>query len=344
MVDPASDAEREEGAVLFVVGPFTSWPPPHHSMVASGQFDAGHWTLWATPNRTLVGVVRFHRRGLTCIVESYPLTYVGSYAAMLGMTWSPDAQKLYADGVLVGSTVAADHVPAGMSIGETKRWLSVDLSKQNREMQRQRTEWANSLAPRKGRRKVSLGEAIRDLADAQSQLADMLKSFRRGDTYFASSLAALLRSLLSMPTKSMNPLLQRAAGLLDLPLIIYAKATGPSKIPARDSVRIFMQTHVLPTHEEATDSAMDLAYWLQLPTTLTRDRAYTNDETIRAIADTRGSHFDPSLEPLVDDLRAIMKGLSNYGPVTMYNDFLLSVARVADSLSSRVITAFHARR
>ena len=65
-------------------------------------------------------------------------------------------------------------------------------------------------------------------------------------------------------------------------------------------------------------AAMDIDVWLNLQHVSINGRDYTNNDVLRAVADTTGSHYDASIEPLVEALIPAAEIIDLYAPTLSY--------------------------
>jgi hypothetical protein len=79
---------------------------------------------------------------------------------------------------------------------------------------------------------------------------------------------------------------------------------------------------------------MDIDFWLQKKAARHQSKFYTNDEVIRAFADTEAAHYDVGIEPLVNALKSVRTGTND---MTMLHNYFLMVADCVVGLGSDLL-------
>lgn len=161
-------------------------------------------------------------------------------------------------------------------------------------------------APRHGQRLLTVEENIEALKKRTSILEDHLEMVGAGSVHHFDSLANDIRVLVCRGGRNFNPLLQRCAGHLDkmLPVFGYVQEDAPDIQEDFPEPVFHLVFNISPIANDALVE-MDIDVWLDTRAANIHGRAYTHNDVLRAIADTEGSHHDPSVEPILDLIKSI---------------------------------------
>lgn len=242
----------------------------------------------------------------------------------------PHELTVFANGVLIAST--NEILPEQIALPAARRRLMKDFTAENEAARAARKAAAATLSAGSGKRLRSLQEELHALADAKAQLADLLALVSQGHHYHVQGCLGLLRALIARGGKNFSPLLQRVAGRLDLPLIVFApiEADVPGELPFEEYCFEVTATD----HGEGT--AIDLDVWLDSPGVLFEGKQLTQNKLLRSITGATASHFDPYADPRQDTLEAMTLYVSNR-PISMTCAYALKLAECVVQLCERVL-------
>lgn len=335
----SAQPERFEGTGTLVLGPLSIWPPSQLSLVLAWQTDAGVVETWASPASTLTVVIK-PSRGEPARLESCPIHGVQTSAFFLCVRWKYPTIDIRVNEHWVASTDTTRPTVSFVNIPHALTpYVALDLTEENEKHQSARRNEMALIKLRPGRLTASRTKPFHDLANALRQLADQVLALRRGELHQDTALAARLRAVVCR-SKSSIPLLQRVAGILDAPLVVYSAIPSNDfvpQLPIAPHLACDLCMHVFAEPSPPYTTAMDLDFWLGLSTLELKGLRYTNSQIILAFADTEGAHYDPGVHPLVSALKRL-RGISLHGPpMERLHSFLLDVALAVMSLSERVL-------
>jgi hypothetical protein len=325
-----------EGTFFVVLKIHAPWPPPVCSLVMRKKVDLGSYAIWGTTSGKLVGSIK-DDRGNSFWIESCPILPGTFKKFVLTMVWSESKGDLRINNTLVGSTNPEDKIPDFFEIVDGgKKIKPIDLSKENENQRRKRAQEVKTFKARVGRRLVSLEETIKDLKNARASLKDRMDDLIAGKTYVDPDIASKLRALICRFSGPSYPLLQRAAGLLNLPLLVFSNQSN--EMPPLEP-EFWIDPSVSLIQGSRTDVAMDLDIWLDRKrASIKGESPYNNNDILRAIAEMQGAHYDPSILPLIDYLNSIELGSGGAeSPSTLLRQFLLNVGQTIIGLCGQVI-------
>lgn len=326
----------------MVLGPFPYWPALQQEKLCQFVLENGVAELYAMPNSTIKLVLQ-SQEGHLAELETCPIVS-GPQASrfILSAIWNDEKIDLYLNGYHVGATDPSSNTEANVqwtvAVSDTERVQFQNISKDNEQYRTRRKDEALSLRAKAGRVITSSDKPFTDLANAIKQLNDQVTAIRRGQLYQDTALATRLRALICRP-RSQTPLLQRCAGELDLPLFLYCippmlpqywDPCSDERLPLHLSISIDFS----PEKISETQVPMDIDFWLRKNAARHQLKCYTNDEVIRAFADTEAAHYDVGVEPLVDALRSIRPGTND---MTMLHNYFLMVAECVMALGNGLL-------
>jgi hypothetical protein len=335
------------GSLFMVLGPYPSWPAVQEEKLCKKDMDNGILEVYATPNSTIRFALQSKNGDSieleTCQIVSGP--QISRF--ILAASWEDSKVNLHINGHHVASTDQAvvtensiEWFATATETREPREFIFIDVSNSNEECKLKRQSEVSSLTTRAGRIPASSDQSYVDLSNALKQLTDQMVAIRRGESYQDTALATRLRALICRPpSKSHRPLLQRCAGQLDLPLILYCI---PPLLPQYWNpylaeelpISLAISINFSPAKIIETQVPMDIDVWLEQQAARGQARHYTNDEVIRAFADTEGAHYDIGIEPLVYMLKRISAGTDE---LTLLHDYFLAVGECVAALGSYVL-------
>lgn len=212
----------EEGTMIFEWTFGGVWPPQVVLPIFQGPANGVTISVVAQIDGSILFEIITQDTTLT--VRSLPILLPSPPIVRFGIAWHlPDDVRICANGTFIDDSGISN--PIQLTNPEA---LEVpDFSEVNRSMQAKRTEWARQITPRNGRRLRTLEEEVDFLEQAAQQLFDLNQLAIGGKDYHARGFASQIRALvarnfapLRYTSIQMQPLLQRVAGKLDLPLIV----------------------------------------------------------------------------------------------------------------------------
>lgn len=204
---------------------------------------------------------------------------------------------MFVAGKCAASTDPTDQVESEIAIVRQPTTVSSDLGARNEDVRISRSQAIKSRTPRPGRTPLTAAETFKELHDDIIQLRDLVSHIDVGRIQHLNGLSALLRKMICRSGTN-DPILQRCAGLLNLPLIVYSKIPSAQET-ANDPPTWSFSSHIRVSRDHPNDTALDLDLWLTAQCVELGGEQYDNETVLRAIADTTGAHSDPDWDPLV---------------------------------------------
>jgi hypothetical protein len=215
---------------------------------------------------------------------------------------APDEFNVYANGVHIASLLPGT-LAASAELPPLKLGTPVDFSAENVAASEARVRREAERIARPNYRLRTLDEEVRFLRASVLHLRESVAAINAGQDHTFHGVLATIRSLIAQGNRNFQPLIQRVAGRLEQPLLLYAPfyvddafARGiPTPIDYRYDVRLERET--------GDEAEVDLDVWLSTPA-IKRDTGETvsQNEVIRLFADAAGSHFDPDCPPTFDEI------------------------------------------
>ncbi len=332
------------GVIFALLGEFNVWPAPQEGLIFHEELDEGVIDFFGIPNLA-IKVVLTQKNGETSQVETCPIISGPEISLFIfSVTWDFPEIDVHINGHHVASTdttkVIEENLKWSATENDNKSIIFTDITVDNEQYRTQRIKESCSLQTRADRLPANNEKPYEDLSNALKQLRDQIAAIKRGEMHQDTALAARLRALICR-SKSQSPLLQRCAGELKLPLIFYGIPPLLPQYwdPIRDGdlsspIAFSIKLSASPTKTIATQVAMDLDYWLQMQSANMNEKLYTNDEVVRAFADTEGAHYDNGVEPLVQALKRINHFRAE---MTMLHKFFLMTAECVLAIGEYVL-------
>lgn len=210
----------------------------------------------------------------------------------LAFSWDlPNEFYVIVNGVRIADAFA-DSVPAELDVPESAVRKARDFSIENERALEARSAQSTSILTKADYVLWTPEEEREFLSSSVRSLRELTDALINGGSFHLYATLALIRSLVARGGRHFNPLLQRVAGRLGAPLIIYSPIPENDPIAAIGDIDIGL--HI--AHEKLSDeyAEIDLDVWLSVPAWVGRDKKrYTHNDLIRTLCDATGSHFDP---------------------------------------------------
>lgn len=328
-VDPQQGTS--EGSVIFEYAYEGDWPPSIDEAVIDTPCNNCRLFGLVRPTGTVIVEIT-NELGTVLRTETAPIRPPVERIVRFGISWTfPDHIVVFANGQDIGAHAALPEGFIQLTAGvDVPRF---DFAAENAEAKRLRDDAMAGLQPRAGRRLRSLDEEVIFLEEAVAQLEGFLRLIHEGNQFHSRSCASLIRALIAEGGRNFKPLLQRVAGRLAAPLIIYATP------PAGDAPNDYPPATYLDLEISAQPRfglvPLDIDVWLRAEVQLHDGRRFTNNELIRTIADANASHYDPDADPTLEMLEDVKMFVRNTPvPVTVAFPVRLSacVVEVAKAL------------
>lgn len=356
----ASMAEQAVGPMTTQIGTFAMnfslphpWPIKIRKKAAELQLSDGIFQLWYEVFGQIRLIVYRSNGGdrpeklhdvFSCRIENKPYSPI-----LLFAEWSGEGADIvlsdWENDQIVGTSRMSVKAVGQYCVKER----ILDLSKQvslsdlnDRAIEKRRSNlrrWA--AAPRH----TDLGEryVIDNLRIRTRLLSIALENIKEGDVDYMVQLAGMLRTLIADKTARPMPLLQQAALLLDVPLIVY---TSGNPIDSQDSVnahKIRAMAHMSfkkSMHEEPAflwTNAVDLDVWRdRIYALVTPDDRMTNGKLLWEVGSDNGAHFARDILESIRRLKEYSSELGEY-PGDMLLRYLTDVGRIVLILARRVL-------
>jgi hypothetical protein len=330
------------GSLFMVMGPFPSWPAFQQERLCQHIIEKGVAELYAMPDSTIKLVLR-SKEGHSAELETCPIiTGPQTSRFIFSASWDCEKVDLHINGYHVAATDPTKNTEVSVQwsspVSDSEREIFMNISQDNERCRDRRKDEARSLTAKTGRIVTSSDKPFLDLDNAIKQLNDQITAIRRGELYQDTALATRLRALICRP-RSQTPLLQRCAGELNHPLTLWCIPPLLPQFwdPCSDeqlSLHLSISIDFSPEKISETQVPMDIDFWLQKKAARHQSRCYTNDEVIRAFADTEAAHYDVGMEPLVNALKSVRTGTND---MTMLHNYFLMVAECVVRLGSGLL-------
>jgi len=140
-----------------------------------------------------------------------------------GIAWKfPDDLCVVANGQIIASLLPlASPLPETIDFPEPKLRTPKDFASENARALQARKEAINQLTAKPGNRLRTPDEELEFLSDAIAQLKDHVAAIEKGQAHHLIGCASSVRSLIARGGRNFKPLLQRVAGRLNEPLLLY---------------------------------------------------------------------------------------------------------------------------
>jgi hypothetical protein len=309
------------------------WPPKEAVTLISRRLDGFNLRVRAEPD-CLIHAALFENEKPILIAASCPIALSEPAFVFLGVAWS----SLKTMRIVVNDTQVADlesPSSAADSYSVPKRMAPThpaeDFSRQNATCIIKRRERVRGTRPIKNR--VAGLDVDAQLREEALQVRDLINWVRNGYVHHARGLAGRVRILIS---DGKLPLLQRAAGTVNAPLIVYTSAQPHTKIPLEPNAHVMLDISAMPSAPYT--NPIDLDAWLELDGMSVGGRTFTHREVVRVVGNY-GAHSDPELEPLVAFLLSTGSGVTGGKERDLFVEYVLQIAsavlRHADDILSR---------
>jgi len=313
-----------------------SWPPREQEHFQTFPIDDHEIQVGFTRGGNLL-VLRLGPRGsLLQTFQSQPLEFEGEGYVRIVMHWSREGIGCrFGSHDLVSLHECGE--PARIVFKKMEVWpiQSYDAPERHVACEREvRLRSKRVHASGAEDRPLSLSEEIENLRDSVRAIGEDADRVRAGEKHRTNAVRAAIRELITDLGDSYRPLLFRVAGLLGLPLPVYAMPKGfflPGLFPAGSG---FDCTVAACAMRFSTERIIDFAEWLRRPMLLHGGkRPFTFDQVIAKSANfLGGAHSASSIPPEIDrTARTTIGGLS------ANTRFLLSVAAVVAELGQYML-------
>lgn len=214
------------------------------------------------------------------------------------------ALKIAVNGKFILYRNGAEEIPAVVVIERPPPMALKDFSLDNATQIKARRERVLSWGAYPGKKRGNTDFVLKGVETALKQLRDFLAAIQGGSYHHVESLIGLLRMLIAQGQPL--PLLQLAAGLVDLPLIVYGEASPPTKGP--DGSIYCCGGSCFPIADEIHPNPVDLDVWLNQFWGHLDGQSRTHKEVLNDLGNTRGAHFSWDIHKAETVLRAIQTG------------------------------------
>lgn len=171
------------------------------------------------------------------------------------------------------------------------------------EARERRKKLGSSATAKPNRRLLTQAEHLDALEREVHQIHDLTALVRAGARDHVIGLSARIRAVACyMARKTDLPLLQRCAAIADVGLPVFIPAPHWGDYGNKPDVEL--GSRVFPKRIHSTDIQLDLDVWLSLPSFRFGGTHYSNNDVLRAIADTMGgAHHDKSVDPNIESIQ-----------------------------------------
>lgn len=280
-----------EGSLLVAQNWLREWPVPFPTPMFTNRVAGGLLTAEALSD----GSIDFQivgDAGEKISVTSIPVS-LKSKRLKFGIAWKfPDDLSVFANGIQIASLKPVS-LPRSAELPTLAARQAVDFSSLNDEARRKRTREETSRTARPGYRLRTLDEEVNFLHSATLQLQELVEALEQGLDYHLFGTLAMIRSLISRGGRNFQPLVQRVAGRLDRPLLLYAPIYENDPITTADPAADY-RFDVLPEPEVGDEARIDLDVWLGTAgITKNTGQVLMQNGVIRLFADAAGLPLRP---------------------------------------------------
>ena len=256
--------------------------------------------------------------------------------------WNEAEASLAVAGKIVASTaVGFEKADEDLEILPSP-WVADEATKiklldQSEETRLCRTSEEMGVSASGGKRLRTLKENIISLKARRLALLEMMMAAKEGRHHHLMGISGALRLLIcSKHGKSFHPLLQRVAGLLDEPLLVFGNPPNIHELSIANGFAPDMADYsCVAITQEGRQYQMDLDDWLTNPGFVFVGKSFTNNQLLRLIADSDGSHHDPCVKPEFDYWNAIL-----YSNSPIRAQMLLRTGAVVAVLAEQLLAAY----
>lgn len=250
--------DLDEGSV-FTEFQVSSWPPPVTQTVLRKSDGRLRLTIRAKPSgRLRVEVVRQGYQPL--VIRSKHLDVRTPTLLRFNVVWRGTEAAVAANGQVIGTS--SDVFPEGVvtpaDIQQTEALTDHVDNQRARASRLQRTEL---MRARLGPDGAQVDSWLTSLATASQVVGDLAEMVREGRHHHLAGLAAGLARLI-VGGQGDQPLLQWCAGLVDVPLLVYASVAPPARA-SEPVTRVMSAFDVTLDRDERHQLGVDLDVWLQ---------------------------------------------------------------------------------
>lgn len=263
--------------------------------------------------------------------------------------WQENIIQVSLNTTLVGSNdpSLAKTLPSLINIQTKIRDFHADtqsFQKQNVDALQKRIKDSNTINVPAGAQEISLQERINHLKNELILINEYILNIKTGKHLFWMPLSVSLRKLIcTFESPPSYPLLQRIAGKLGAPLIVY---TNPSEVKGlTDSNVFYCDISISTTPTNIAPTQVDLDCWLELKHVVFQGTNgkfihITNNEFIKHLCNKQACHVDDSLFYQADLLTSIRVSDSD-GYRSVYTEYMIQIARVVLGLSGKLIDDYN---
>lgn len=338
----------KEGTIFLVVDIHSEWPVNQPSQLLSSIIEDSTVQVTALPIGSLLFEVLTPGED-TLYFTSQKIEFINATRMLLTFRWYDNVIEAWINEKALDSDRSMDThkvLSKPYIADETLSFNSSDSAAAAAAACREWMAWRKDryshpkLNAKTGRRIKSIDEQIDELKKALEILAELTQQIRAGKKSYIISVLPILRSLLFWPDKSgpYNPLLIRVAGLLQLPLPIYALSTKTNfEQPDTTPKPYFDIINDIPQLIKRSPnlSLMDFQEWLHSVALTNKGVPYRVKDLIFDAANTMSTaHFDDDI-PEAIDLLNINKSFN----VDLLTIFMLSVSDTAVDLGNYLLSS-----
>jgi hypothetical protein len=229
------------------------------------------------------------------VLKSNQVTFGGAFK-------TPDDFSVYANGVHIASLLPKN-LPGSAELPPLKLRTPIDFSAENKAAFQARVEKEAQRVPRPNYRLRTLDEEVRFLSDSVLYLRESVAAINSGHDHTFHGVLATIRSLIALGNRNFQPLLQRVAGRLKQPLLLYAPLYVDDPLQGGVPPSVQYRYNVRYERKIGDEAEIDLDVWLSTSGIIrVSGETVSQNEVIRLFADAAGSHFDPDCPPVFDEL------------------------------------------
>lgn len=318
-----------EGSLVVNIDTCGLWNENLDEIFMSGPIQGGLIEFWATSDKR-IKVVFKPDDSESYTLETGKIVYDTDVDFIIIATCKENGAHIWINHEKAAGTdndnIYSDFIRVGCRDRAGPESSNCSFDKKNVEAKEKRALIESSRQDHPHRGRVLKKEEVFDqLRTSKGFVDDYRAKVACGYKDYIGKLAHEIRELI-IPSNS--ELLQRVAGILNEGITVYCI---PDKLYSMGQT-FSLEKNIRLKPYFPSDVCVDIDLWLNFKSTEYEGKLYTNEEIIKSIAHTEGSHYSPYLHPIVDKMQS----------VTIFNqqmvaDYLLNLAEVLSGLANQLL-------
>lgn len=330
------------GTIAFVKAYSTQRWPKIHTIIYAVKVYGGNIRVWIGPEQRMTAVFK-PDEGNPFYAQSAPIEFVDDpWEMIVVIRWNANMGDIWINGQMAGSSNPAGDIVEIAQVGRPPYWdkyrkMFSEHSPYIQSCVDKRRHEVAARRQQKGQRPVRREEYRNRLKAASHQIRYITGLINKGHEYFDTALSDRIRALVCRFERGPSyPLLQHVAGTEGASLLVYGMPFSGTNTDC--SLASGLQGWIIgPLSVQKCHPLliqMDLDEWLDQEQASCNGIDYTNNKMLRAIADTYGTHYDATVEPMVDFLQRMA---INADQKSIMIHKLIEIGQVVVSLCDKIL-------